>query len=166
MSRCGRFGLIAGLALIVAACGQSAPNASQNEDENEVLAATESFKVFGDYELHFNALTTDQLNEQMATEHGIVRSKNRALLNVSVLKNQGIGVPMPVSAEVRASARNLTAQLRNLPVREIRDGDAIYYIAETPVDNAESLIFTVEATPESETEPLRVSFQKQFFVDE
>jgi hypothetical protein len=166
MSRRGRFGLMAGLALIVAACGQSAPNATQGEADDEVLAATESFKVFGDYELHFNALTTDQINERMAAEHGIVRSKNRALLNVSVLRSQGIGVPMPVSAEVRASARNLTAQLRNLPVREVRDGDAIYYIAETPVDNAESLIFTVEATPESETESLRVSFQKQFFVDE
>lgn len=166
MSKRGRFGLIAGLALVVAACGQSAPNANQGENDDEVLGATESFKVFGDYELHFNALTTDQLNERMATEHGIVRSKNRALLNVSVLRSQGIGVPMPVSAQVRASARNLTAQLRNLPVREIRDGDAIYYIAETPVDNAESLIFTVEATPESETDSLKVSFQKQFFIDE
>jgi hypothetical protein len=166
MSNRARFSLIAGLALLVAACGQSGPNAGQGEDDEEVLGATESFKAFGDYELHFNALTTDQINERMATEHGIVRSKNRVLLNVSVLENQGIGIPVSVTARVSASARNLTGQIRNLPVREIRDGDAIYYIAETPIENAETLIFTVEATPETGTEPLKVSFQKQFFVDE
>lgn len=161
-----RFGLIAGMALVTAACGQSAPNAAQGNGTDEVMPATESFRVFGDYELHFNALTTDQLNEQMATEHSIVRSRNRILLNVSVLRSQEIGVPTAVSAEVRASARNLTGQLRNLPVREVRDGDAIYYIAETPIANAETLIFTVEAVPESEAQPLAVSFQKQFFVDD
>lgn len=166
MFKRGRFGLWAGLVLILAACGQSASNVDQNGNDDEVLAATESFKVFGDYELHFNALTTDQINERMATEHGIVRSKNRVLLNVSVLENQGIGIPVSVTARVSASARNLTGQIRNLPVREIRDGDAIYYIAETPIENAETLIFTVEATPETGTEPLKVSFQKQFFVDE
>lgn len=165
MPRGRQFGLIAGMALVVAACGQSAPNAGAGGGGNEVLDATESFRVFDDYELHFNALTTDQLNTQMAGEHGIVRSKNRVLLNVSVLQKQEIGVPAAVTAEVTASARNLTGQIRNLPVREIRDGDAIYYIAETPIANAETLIFTVIATPES-AETLTVSFQKQFFVDE
>jgi hypothetical protein len=157
------------MALVTGACGQSSPNAAQG-DSGDVMSATESFRVFGDYELHFNALTTDQLNEVMATEHGIVRSRNRILLNVSVLEAQEIGVPMAVPAAVRASARNLTGQLRNLPVREVRDGEAIYYIAEAPIANAETLIFTIEATPESETESeaeaLTVSFQKQFFIDE
>jgi hypothetical protein len=166
MSSHARFGLIAGMALATGACGQSGPNAAQGEGADEVLSATESFRVFGDYELHFNALTTDQLNERMATEHGIVRSRNRVLLNVSVLESQGIGVPAAVAAEVLASARNLTGQLRNLPVREVRDGDAIYYIAEAPIANAETLTFTIEAIPESETDSLTVSFQKQFFVDE
>ncbi|HUF74504.1 MAG TPA: DUF4426 domain-containing protein [Gammaproteobacteria bacterium] len=166
MSRQGRLGLIAGMALVTGACGQSAPNAAQGNGTDEVMRATESFRVFGNYELHFNALTTDQLNEMMATEHGIVRSRNRVLLNVSVLRSQEIGVPTAVAAEVRASARNLTGQLRNLAVREVRDGDAIYYIGEMPIANAETLIFTVEALPESETETLTVSFQKQFFIDE
>ena len=88
------------------------------------------------------------------------------LLNVSVLRNQEVGLATAVPARVTASARNLTGQLREIPIREIRVGDAIYYIGETQVANAESLIFTVEATPESASEPLTVSFQRQFFVDE
>jgi len=165
MAKRRRLCLIAGLALIAAGCGQPDPAAEQ-DDATEVLAATESSKEFGDYELHFNALTTDQLSANIAAEYDIIRSKNRVLLNISITREQEIGLPAAVAGTVTALARNLTGQLRRLDVREIREGDAIYYIAETPIVNAETLIFTVEATPESEAEPLSVSFRKQFFVDE
>ena len=160
-----RFGLFAGLSVLLVGCGPSGTGA-QSDNQQEILGATESFKDFGDYVLHFNALTTDQIAEAMAAEHGVVRSRNRALLNVSVLRNQNVGLATAVAAEVTASSRNLTAQLRNLPMREVREGDAIYYIAEFAIDNAESLIFTVEATPEGSTETLEVSFQKQFFIED
>ena len=49
-----------------------------------VLPATESTKDFGEYVLYFNALNTDQLSPDIAREYGIVRSKSRAMLNVSI----------------------------------------------------------------------------------
>ncbi|HEY5666778.1 MAG TPA: DUF4426 domain-containing protein [Gammaproteobacteria bacterium] len=152
--------------LMLLACSEAQQTAGSAGGEAEVLGATESSREFGDYVLHFNALTTDQLDPAIAAEHGIVRSPNRALLNISVLRNQEIGLATAVSAEISASARNLTGQLRTIPIQEIREGDAIYYIGETQVANAETLIFTVDATPESKTEPLTVRFQRQFFVDE
>jgi len=158
--------LFTGLALISAGCGQPDAAAEQDDMAPEVLAATESSKEFGDYELHFNALTTNQLTADIASEYKIVRSKNRVLLNISITRMQEIGLPTAVAGNITALARNLTGQVRRLDVREIREGDAIYYIAETPIVNAETLIFTVEATPESESTPLSVSFRKQFFVDE
>ena len=166
MAKGGWLSLIAGLALITAGCGQSGPNTGQSERDSEVLSTTESSKDFGDYVLHFNAVTTDQIGAQASSEYGIVRSKNRALLNVNIMRNQEIGLPMAVAGAVTASATNLTGQLRRLNVREIREGDAIYYLAETQIINAESLIFTVEAIPESETGALTVRFQRQFYVDE
>ena len=166
MAKVGWLSLIAGLAVASVACEQPDPSTEQSEGDPEILAATESFSDFGDYVLHFNALTTDQLGPEIATNYDIVRSKNRVLLNISVLRNQEIGLATAVSGKVTASARNLTGQLRNLSVREVREENAIYYIAETSIVNAETLIFTVEATPESQATPLTVSFQKQFFVDE
>jgi hypothetical protein len=157
--------LILGLALISTGCGQDTNN-GQADDESEVLAATESSRVFGDYELHFNALTTDQLSADIANEYDIIRSRNRVLLNISVTHAEEIGLPTAVAGEITALARNLTGQLRRLDVREIREGDAIYYIAETPIVNAETLIFTIEATLESAPAPVSVNFRKQFFVDE
>lgn len=165
MARSISLGCSIAVMLMLLACSE-AEQTSGSASEADVLAATESFRDFGDYVVHFNALTTDQLDPAIAAEHGVVRSPNRALLNISVLRNQEIGLAAPVSAEVSASARNLTGQLRTIAVQEIREGDAIYYIGETQVANAETLIFTVDAMPEAETETLTVSFQRQFFVDE
>lgn len=166
MARYPSLVLSAGMLLLLAACGQADQSPASAAGEADILGATESFQDFGDYVLHFNALTTDQLGAAIAAEHGVVRSPNRVLLNISVLRKHEIGLSTPVAAEVSASARNLTGQLRNIAIREVREGDAIYYIGETQVANAETLIFTIDATPESTTEPLMVSFRRQFFVDE
>ena len=53
----------------------------------------------------------------------------------------------------------------DITFREIREENAIYYIAETPVTNGESLIFTLDVTPQNEASRFSVRFQKQFFTD-
>lgn len=162
MSRSGWVGVISCLAL--AGCTQPGTETAQNGDD-EVLPATESVKDFGEYVVYFNALTTNQLTEEIASEYGIIRSNSRVLLNIVMEHAPEIGTPQVVRGEVRASARNLTGQLRNLDVREISSGESVYYIAETSIVNSESLIFTIDATPEDTSTPLRVQFQKQFFVE-
>jgi hypothetical protein len=153
-------------ALALAACGQPGTVVAQAEADDEVLPATESAKVFGDYVVYFNAVPTDVLDADIALEYGIVRSKNRVLLNIVMEHRPAIGLPTAVPGTVKASATNLNGQLRNLLTRKIEEGEAIYYIAETQVVNGENLIFMIEATPESTTTPLEVRFQKQFFVEE
>lgn len=152
--------------LLLAACEQTDVVVVENEADDEVLSATESAKVFGDYVLYFNAVPTDALDADIAGEYGIVRSKNRVLLNIVMEHRPAIGLPTVVRGTVKASATNLNGQLRNLLTREISEGEAIYYIAETQVVNGENLIFMIEATPESTTTPLEVRFQKEFFVEE
>jgi hypothetical protein len=153
-------------ALTLAACGQPGTVVTEPSSDDEVLPATESVKEFGDYVVYFNAVSTDVLDADIAGEYGIVRSKNRVLLNIVMEHRPAIGVPTVVPGTVKASATNLNGQLRNLSTREINEADAIYYIAETQVVNGENLIFIIEATPESTTTPLEVRFQKQFFVEE
>lgn len=133
--------------------------------EIEVLPGTESSRDFGDYVVHFNALKTDELTPEIAREYSIVRSQNRALLNISILRKQEGGGTTAVSGAVAASAVNLTGQLKNLLIREIREADAIYYIAETPIVNGEVLIFSVDVTPQNEASRFSIRFQKQFFTD-
>ena len=122
-------------------------------------------KDFGDYVLHFNALTTDSITAEVARQYGITRSSNRALLNVSIVRKQGAGADRPVAGSVTARAVNLTGQLKNLELRQVVDGDAVYYIGEVPVAYRETLIFDISATPINESSRFDARFQQQFFID-
>ncbi|TNF52642.1 MAG: DUF4426 domain-containing protein [Gammaproteobacteria bacterium] len=127
-------------------------------------ARAESSQDFGDYVVHFNALTTDLLPPKVATEYKIKRSGNHALLNVVVLRKV-LGAPgQPVSAAVTGSARTLTGQQRELNLREIREPNAIYYIADFGVGNEELLHFQLDVRPEGESESYQVQFRQQFFT--
>ena len=121
---------------------------------------------FGEYVVHYNALNTNLLTPQVAQGYKIVRSPNRALLNVTVLKKDQDTPGTPVAAAVSATATNLTGQLREIEIREIRDAEgAIYYIGEFPVHNLETYRFEVHVEIEGELEPLVVRFNQQFYTE-
>lgn len=126
-------------------------------------AAGVASKDFGDYVVHFVAISTDQLTPEVAKTYNIVRSKNRALLNVSILKKAEGTTGQPVPGSVAALVANDTGQMKDAKLREIREGDAIYYIADFAVSNAEMLIFTVDVTPINETSRFSVRFTRTFY---
>jgi hypothetical protein len=124
----------------------------------------EQSSTFGDYTVHYSAFTTDILTPEVAKAYGIQRSKSRALLNISVLNKVMGTTGQPVRARVQASATNLSSQLRQLSVRELNDGGAIYYLAETAVADGETLKFSITVTPEGSTATTTVTFDQQFFT--
>ena len=158
------------LACLLVVTGLAACDPSTNVDvtntQEGVLPATESSKDFGEYVLYFNALNTDQLSADIAGEYGIVRSKSRALLNVSIHRKQDGEPTQAVTGAVSASAINLNGQLKTMTLREIREDTAIYYIGELAITDGEVLIYTIEATPtEDPSRGFTVRFKKQFFVE-
>jgi hypothetical protein len=150
-------------ALLVGCDGAS--NSMVADTQVGVVPATENSRDFGDYVVYFNALKTDQLTPEIAAEYEIVRSQNRAMLNVSIHRKQPAGASVAVTGAVSASAINLTGQLKNMTLREIREGEAIYYIGELSVSDGETLIYTIDVTPSNEPSRFTVRFQKQFFTD-
>jgi hypothetical protein len=158
------------LALLVLAAGIAACEPTSSVDvtntQEGVLPATESNKDFGEYVLYFNALNTDQLSPDIAREYGIVRSKSRALLNVSIHRKLANGQTEAVTGAVSASAINLNGQLKTMTLRELREDTAIYYIGELAITDGEVLIYTIDATPSNDPSRFTVRFKKQFFVEE
>lgn len=129
------------------------------------FASAELSVKYGDYTIHYNAFTTDTLQPQIAKLYRITRSRNRGMLNISVLKEVPVGVPRSVKADVSGTATNLTGQLKELDIRELRDGDAVYYIATFPVSHEETLDFSLTVEPEGAAQPYNVKFRRQFFTD-
>ena len=142
----------------VTACG----GPGENAEIPEAQPAGATSANIGDHVVHFSAQTTDQLPPEVARAYNIVRSKNRAMLNVSVLRAED---NTAVPADVTVKTVNLTGQLKNVTMRRIDEQDAIYYIGETAVANRETLIFDISVTPEGIDEASEVRFKRQFYTD-
>ena len=128
-------------------------------------ASAEQSRDFGDYTIHYSSFTTDQLTPEVAKQYQIPRSKNRVLVNISVLKKGNGALGMPVKARIAGEAKNLSEQLRELHLREVIEGNAIYYIAETEVDNGETLKFNFQVRPEEGAASYQLSFQEQYYTN-
>ena len=48
--------------------------------------------------------------------------------------------------------------------KTIKEGTAIYYLADTKISDGEFLKFDIKVTPEGETHPVRLHFDKRFFT--
>jgi len=125
----------------------------------------ENSTAVGGYVIHHNALSTDNLSPQVASAYNIRRSKERAMLNISVIRGEQGKLGQPVAAQVKATARNLIGQQRDIPLREIREGGAIYYIGDFAVANKEKLDFFLEVTPVGENTPLKARMAQEFYTD-
>lgn len=121
--------------------------------------AAERLQKFADLDVHYSAFNSGFLQPEIASAAGIVRGKNQGVLNIAVLK---AGKAQP--ATVKAQVRNLLGQSRALSFREVREGEAIYYLSQFPFDK-ETLHFKVDV--QSGSGPLNsFEFDQQFFPDE
>jgi Domain of unknown function (DUF4426) len=126
--------------------------------------AEETSQDFGNFEVHYNALRTDELTPDVARAYGIERSANRVLLNVSLLSKAPDGRTTPVDGAVKATAYNLNGQLKDLQVRRVQEGASIYFIGEVGISGNEILVFDIDAMP-SEGGRYSVKFKREFFAD-
>ena len=143
---------------MLAACGGPGGDATVPQAEPAGASSVD----IGGHIVHFSAQSTDQLPPEIARTYKIVRSKNRAMLNVSVLEK---GSDKAVTADVEVKTVNLTGQLKNVVMRKVTEQEAIYYIGETPVANRETLIFDISVTPEGATEASDLRFKRQFYTN-
>ena len=165
MLKLGRQWLPVAASAALLGCGP-APEVDVTNTVEGVLPATESSRDFGDYVVYFNALPTEQLTPDIARQYEIVRSKSRALLNVRIHRKRPDGSTEAVTGAVSASAINLNGQLKPMTLREVREEQAIYYIGELAVTDAEILVYTIDVMPINEPSRFTVRFKKQFFVDD
>jgi hypothetical protein len=144
-------------ALLASGCDQSAqPQVAKAQPSDE------SFRDFGSYEVHYNAVRTDALTAEIARNYGIQRSSNRVMLNVTVLHKEAGAAKKPVEADVKVAARNLNEQLKDLELRRVSEGEAIYYIGEVSISGTEILVFDITVTPAGTQAPLSVKFTREF----
>ena len=123
-------------------------------------AQAEQFRRLGAWDVHYVVIRTSFLKPDIAARNNIVRGPDRALLNISVLGQDG----QPVAAELSGTVRNLLEQVTPLEFQTVREGEAIYYLAQIRHTDRETLRFAIDIVPpDGITQQLR--FQQQLYED-
>ncbi len=124
-----------------------------------VNAVAEQMQPIGDYQAHYSLVPTLFLTPEVAARYRVVRARDRALLNVSVLDADGTAV----AAQVSGVVRNLLGQEQPLALRQVVEGEAVYHLAEVAHSDREVLRFLIDIlTPDGARHRLEFS-QKMYW---
>ena len=123
-------------------------------------ALAEQKQSYGDLDVHYSAFNSGFLQPEVAAATGLVRSKSQGVVNVAVLK-----AGTASSAQVSGTVKNLLGQSSALSFKEVKEGKAIYYLAQFPFEQRETLRFTLNVTA-ADGVPHSFDFNQEFFPDE
>ena len=102
-------------------------------------ARAEQSQQAGGYSVHYVAFASTFLSADMASKYKVVRGRNRALVNISILDKDN----KPVRAKLRGTVKNLPGQILKLEFEEVLEGDAVYYLAQTRFSDRELMRFDI-----------------------
>ena len=125
-------------------------------------ANAENMKKLGTFNVHYMAIGATFLTPEVAKAYGIERSRYNGLINISVLDNSKKGMPAKTVA-ISGKAQNSVGQMKSLEFEQVKEGDAIYYLAQIRYANEETVNFTIDISDGTESHQLK--FSQKFFVD-
>lgn len=126
------------------------------------VSAEQKEKV-GNFDIHYVSLSSTFLTPSIAKSYGIKRSNYTGLINISVLDSSQEGSPA-VPVEISGVANNLLDARIQLKFREIREGKAIYYIAEVPYRDDQEINFQI-AIKYGNKLNTQLKFKQKFYVE-
>lgn len=136
--------------LLALLCGSRTAGAQQSE-------------MFGPYELHYSVVNTTFLSPEIAASYGIVRGEQRAILTLAV-REHGADGSATRPMQIKGRTWDLI-QTQPLEFQQIREGQAVYYVAEFRFINEEWRFFEVDFRPEGAQQTHTFKFKHQLYIN-
>ncbi|MGJ8669819.1 MAG: DUF4426 domain-containing protein [Oceanococcus sp.] len=114
------------------------------------------------YRLHYMSMVTDELQPEVAKAYGITRSRKQGILILNLQHEDAPLVSVPSTTTGRI--RNLIGQERLDDLREVREQDALYWIATFDFSHLETMRFEFQVKPASSKTSVPLKFSKQFYT--
>jgi hypothetical protein len=128
------------------------------------VAQAQQSEIFGPYELHYSVVNSTFLAPEVAATYGIVRGDKRAILNLAVREEMA---PPGETLNMQLKGRTWDLiQSQTLDFLEIREGKAVYYIAEFKFINEEWRFFEVDFRPEGADKTYTFKFKHQLYLEQ
>lgn len=117
-----------------------------------------AMRDLGNYVVHYNAITADRLDAEMARKHELPHAADRCVITVAVVdKTSGESV----EAGIMASATRPDGRMFKLDMRPVSDAGGMYYVGELPLDSAANIEVMLEVRPEPDMPPHTIRFRRE-----
>ena len=114
----------------------------------------------GRFEVLYSIVNTTFVEPDTAAVYQLVRAKNRAFINIAVREKLPGGGDRAVTAKIEGRCWDFYENVF-LEFREIREGDAIYYIADFEFNDGEVRFFNLRLLPEGESRSQPLKFHQK-----
>lgn len=120
-------------------------------------------ELFGPFELHYSVVNTTFLDPKVASTYNITRGEKRAILNLAVREHVASGTEARTML-LEGRTWDLI-QNQELTFKEVREGQAIYYIAEFKFINEEWRFFEIDFRPDGSDKTYTYKFKHQLYIN-
>lgn len=127
-------------------------------------AQENSSQRFDQYEIFYSTFNTSFLQPKVAKAYGVVRGKDKALINIAVVETLADGTKQNVNADVTALISDLIHKTE-IELTRVQEQNAIYYIGPFDIQHKLDMYFTLQVKPESSKKTYTVSLKKRLYVD-
>ncbi|UVW35073.1 DUF4426 domain-containing protein [SAR92 clade bacterium H455] len=125
------------------------------------LANDKIFKKVGNKKIFFSAFNSTFIDPDVAVANQIVRGKDKGLVNIAVIVDVGTGKPAVITGNVY----NIFQMSQALEFIEVREQDAVYYLAPFEFENEDLLTFKISVRADPEKPAYDFKFQKKMYHD-
>jgi hypothetical protein len=121
--------------------------------------ALEIAKV-GDLEMHCVAVPTSELTTEAAKAYNVDQAPGRGLLTITLLRKSRNGEAKAIPGQVYAGAINQKNHISSIPIRQVQEGNNVYYLGEYRVQAPDTLRFLVNANVQGRM--MKAEFSRAF----
>ena len=118
-----------------------------------------SVEQFDNHHIFYSAFNSDFLNPDIASLYGLNRGIDKGLVNIALVPK---GSAQGHTARVTGTVSDLLQRQQVLEFTEIREGDAVYYLAPFTFDHEDPLTFKLHVDSASGISH-RFSFQRTLY---
>mgnify|MGYP000488701583 FL=1 len=130
------------------------------------FASAEQKKVFGEYEVHYIAFTSSELDRDVAKSYGIPRSGSLGYMSISVLKTGISEMPVAWNATLEGTMSNLLGQTRELEFTRIQETGALYFHSTFDFYDQDMYRFHIKVKPDGQKREYDLKFSQKFYQGE
>jgi hypothetical protein len=117
----------------------------------------------GAFSLRASTVSSETLPESTAKAHGIERDPRRGVLNVIILHKVKSG-EKTMRGAVSATARDLTGQKRDIPMKEVDANGYVSYMGTYDFVRGEVIDFLINAKPQGGGRKLSLTFRDRMWL--